>query len=90
MEVFQMENKNSSLKTLLIVVGAIVCVGTAVALLYTFFKKHFKVTFACDGCEDCDCECCDCFDEDFAECADCVEPVCCEEECTCEDCADAE
>lgn len=79
-----MENKNSTLKTLLIVVGAIVCVGTAVALLYTFFKKHFKVTFACDGCDDCDCDCCEGFDDDFT---DYVEPVCCccdeEDGCTC-------
>ena len=46
-----MENKNNSLKTLFIIVGAIVCVGTAAALLYAFFKKHFKVTFECDGCD---------------------------------------
>ncbi len=81
-----MENKNSTLKTLLVVVGAIVCVGTAAALLYTFFKKHFKVTFACDGCDDCDCECC----EGFEDGIETYEPICCceEEECAC--CCDEE
>lgn len=76
-----MEKKTSTLKILFIVIGAIVCVGTAVALLYTFFKKHFKVTFACDGCD-----CCDDFD-DFALDAEDDEPICCccdaEEDCTC-------
>ncbi len=80
-------NKNSTLKTLFIVIGAIVCVGTAVALLYTFFKKHFKVTFACDGCDDCDCECCDGFDDEIEN----YEPICCccDEEDDC-DCGDAD
>jgi len=84
-----MENKNSTLKTLFIVIGAIVCLGTAAALVYTFFKKHFKVTFDCDGCDCCD-ECCD-FEED----AENYEPICCccdeEAECTCgEEACDAE
>ena len=70
-----MENKNNSLKTLFIIVGAIVCVGTAAALLYAFFKKHFKVTFECDGCD-----CCDGCDE-FADDVENYEPICC-----CEDC----
>ena len=83
-----MENKNSTLKTLFIVIGAIVCIGTAAALVYTFFKKHFKVTFACDGCDCCDCE-------DFMDDAEDYEPICCcceeEAECTCDDeAADAE
>ena len=77
-----MENKNSTLKTLFVVIGAIVCLGTAAALVYTFFKKHFKVTFACDGCDCCD-DCCD-FEEDV----DNYEPICCcdeEAEGTCDD-----
>ena len=88
MEVLYMENKNSTLKILFIVVGAIVCLGTAAVLVYTFFKKHFKVTFACDGCD-----CCDEFDDFAVEEVD--EPICCccEEEaaCTCgEEACDAE
>ena len=84
-----MENKNSTLKTLFIVIGAIVCLGTAAALVYTFFKKHFKVTFACDGCDCCDD--CDEFDDDVEN----YEPICCccdeEEDCCCgEEAADAE
>ena len=81
MEDDPMENKNNTLKTLLIVVGAIVCVGTAAVLVYTFLKKHFKVTFACDGCDDCDCECCEGFEDELEDC----EPICCceeEEPCT--------
>lgn len=66
-----MENRNSTLKTLFIVIGAIVCVGTAVALVYAFLKKHFKVTFECDGCEECDG--CD----DFADEVNSFEPICC-------------
>lgn len=66
-----MENKNNTLKTLFIIVGAIVCVGTAAALVYTFFKKHFKVTFECDGCDGCD---------EFADDVENYEPICCCEE----------
>lgn len=83
-----MEEKNKSLKTLFIIVGALVCVGTAAALVYAFFKKHFKVTFDCD-----DCDCCDCCDELAEE--ENFEPICCcceeEAECTCgEEACDAE
>ncbi|MBE6569670.1 MAG: hypothetical protein E7658_05580 [Ruminococcaceae bacterium] len=65
-----MENKNA-LKTFFIIIGAIVSIGAIVAVLYTVFKKYFKVTFECD---DCDCGCCgdDCFEEDED-----YEPICC-------------
>ncbi len=80
-----MENKNSTLKTLFIVIGAIVCLGTAAALVYTFFKKHFKVTFDCDGCD-----CCDDFEEEEEN----FEPICCccdeDADCTCDEACDAE
>ncbi len=66
-----MEKKNDCLKTLLIVVGAVVCAAGAIAVLYAFFKKHFKVTFECDGCDSCDS--CDEFSED----SDNYEPICC-------------
>lgn len=66
-----MENKNNTLKTLFIIVGAIVCVSTAAALIYAFFKKHFKVTFECDGCDSCDG--CD----EFADDVENYEPICC-------------
>lgn len=78
-----MGNKNNTLKTLFIVVGAIVCVGTAIALLYAFFRKHFKVTFECDGC--------DCCDGSFADDVDNYEPICsCEDECEDDDGEDEE
>lgn len=74
-----MENKNNSLKTLFIIVGAIVCVATAVALVYAFFKKHFKVTFECDGCDE------------FADDVENYEPICCcEDEEEADDMADGE
>ncbi len=70
-----MENKNT-LKTFFIIVGAVVSIAAIFAVLYTVFKKYFKVTFECD---DCDCDCCDegCFEE-----AEDYEPVCC---CECAD-----
>jgi len=68
------KRKDSSLKTLFIIVGAIVCISTAAAFVYTFFKKHFKVTFECDGCD-----CCDGCDE-FSDEVDNYEPICCDDE----------
>ena len=58
-----MENKKSTfdaLKVVFIVVGAVVTIGTLAILAYKLFKKHFKVTFECDGENFCD----DCFPED--------------------------
>ena len=50
-----MENKKCcSLKTIFVIVGAVVSIGALVLVLYTVFKKYFKVTFDCD----CDCDCC--------------------------------
>ncbi|MBE6560609.1 MAG: hypothetical protein E7662_05745 [Ruminococcaceae bacterium] len=69
------EKKTSPLKVILIVIGAIVAVGAAVAVVYTIFKKYFTVTFECDG----DCECCDedcLMDEEDLE----SDPICLEEE----------
>ena len=82
-----MENKKSTfdaLKVVFIVVGAVVTIGTLAILAYKLFKKHFKVTFECDGENFCD----DCFPEDEV-----LEPICCcegedecagEDECTCD------
>ena len=68
------------LKVLLTTIGIILFLLTALAILYKFFKKHFKITFECgdyDFSDD------DCFDDiDY-------EPECCVYEgCCCEDCAD--
>ena len=61
------ENKRYSdgLKALFIVVGAIVTIGAVVAVLYSLFKKYFKITFETGG------DCCDCFGDD-----DNCEPIC--------------
>ena len=64
-----MENKNA-LKTVLIIIGALVSISAIVVVLYTVFKKYFKVTFECD-----DCDCC-CGDDCFEEVED-YEPICC-------------
>lgn len=62
------ENKRCSdaLKALFIVVGAIVTIGAVVAVLYSLFKKYFKITFE-TGADDC----CDCFGDDCS-----CEPIC--------------
>jgi len=75
-----MEHKNT-LKTFFIIVGAVVSIAAIAAVLYTVFKKYFKVTFECD---DCDCSCCD---EDCFEEADEYEPICC---CECKEEAEEE
>ncbi len=73
------ENKKASdgLRALFIIVGAVVTIGGIIALLYSLFKKYFKITFE-TGSDDC----CDCFGED----CDC-EPVC---YCGCDDETDAD
>lgn len=68
-----MEKKRSSLSTFFIIIGAIVSIGAVLVMLYTFFKKYFKITFECDG--DDDTECFD--DEDFGEDDGNYEPICC-------------
>ena len=76
----------NALKIIFIIIGALVSIGALVAVVYTVFKKYFKVTFECDG------DCCDCEDDCFCE-EENFEPVCCcceeeaeEEECCCCDC----
>ncbi len=50
------------LKLIFVIVGAVVSIAALAAVVYTVFKKYFKVTFECDGeCDDCD-EC-GCFDD---------------------------
>lgn len=67
------ENRDGLLKTLFVVIGAVVSIAALAALAYTLFKKYFQVTFECEGdggIED---------DEDpFAEDGDMpFEPICC-------------
>jgi len=57
---------SDGLKALFIVVGAIVTIGAVVAVLYSLFKKYFKITFE-TGADDC----CDCFGDDCG-----CEPIC--------------
>ena len=70
-----MENKKCcSLKTVFTIIGAVVSIAALALLLYTLFKKSFKITFDCDG----DCEGCDgCSDEYFEEDCEVYEPICC-------------
>ena len=65
------EKKTSPLKVILIVIGAIVAVGAAAAVLYTIFKKYFTITFECGDCESCDEDCL--IDEEETECDVCLE-----------------
>ena len=67
---FKKEEKSVSvLKVVLITVGVIVAVLAAAAVIYKFFKKHFKITFECGDCDFCE-DKCFCDDADF-------EPECC-------------
>jgi len=79
---FRKEEKSTSiLKIVLTTIGVILFILTALALVYKFFKKHFKITVECGDCEFCDDDCL-CEETDF-------EPECCVyESCCCEDCAD--
>lgn len=75
--------KESTLKTIFVVIGALVSLAALVVVVYTVFKKYFKVTFECGG----DCDCCDedCFEDEDA----CYEPICCcEDEDVADDAAD--
>ena len=60
------KRSSDALKALFIVVGAIVTIGAVVAVLYSLFKKYFKITFE-TGADDC----CDCFGDDCG-----CEPIC--------------
>ena len=63
-----MKKDNSSLlKTIFVAIGALVSIAALVVVVYTVFKKYFKVTFECDACED------ECFADEDA----CYEPICC-------------
>ena len=68
-----MEKKESSaLKTLLIIIGAVVSLAAIFAALYMFFKKYFKISFECDDDYD-ECDCNGCFvEEDEKK----YEPIC--------------
>lgn len=67
------ENRDGLLKTIFVVIGAIVSIAALIALAYALFRKYFQVTFECDGdsgiADD---------DDPFAEDADqSFEPICC-------------
>ena len=69
------EKNTGIIKAVLTTIGVIVVILTALAILYKFFKKYFKITFECGDC-------------DFSEDVD-FEPECCVYEgCDCDDCAD--
>lgn len=71
------KNKKSSLTTFFVIIGAIVSIGAILVMLYTFFKKYFKISFECDGDGDTECFEDECFgseDENY-------EPICCCENC---------
>ena len=70
-------------KVVLITAGAVLAVVAAFAVLYKFFKKHFKITFECEDCDFCD--------DDCLTCEDGFEPECvCDDDCdSCGLCDDA-
>ena len=69
------KDNTSLLKGIFVAIGALVSIAALVVVVYTVFKKYFKVTFECDGC----CDCCE--DECFADEDACYEPICyCEDE----------
>ena len=43
------ENRDGLLKSLFVVIGALVSITVLIALAYSLFKKYFQVTFECDG-----------------------------------------
>ena len=80
-----MKKENTSLlKGIFVAIGAIVSIAALGVVVYTVFKKYFKVTFECDGC----CDCCEdeCFEDEDA----CYEPICCCEEEAAEEVEEAE
>ncbi len=67
---FRKEEKSGGvLRAVLITAGIIVFVFAAVAVIYKFFKKHFRITLECGDYDFCDDDCF-CEEEDF-------EPECC-------------
>ena len=61
---------SDGLKALFAVVGAIVTVGTIAVVLYTVFKKYFKIPVECEG-----------DDQDYFDDFDEYDPVCSPDDC---------
>ena len=83
------ENRDGLLKTLFVVIGALVSIAGLIALAYVLFKKYFQVTFECEGDGGIEAD-----EDPFAEDEDKpFEPICCcdgdEEEAPAEDAAPA-
>ena len=76
---FKKEEKSVSIgRVILITAGAVLVVLAALAVIYKFFKKHFKITFECGDCDFCE-DGCLCEDADY-------EPECCAYDgCCCDD-----
>lgn len=67
------ENSSCTLKGIFVVIGALVSLAALAVVVYTIFKKYFKVTFECDGgCDGCD----ECFCDEDEFC----DPICCDDE----------
>ena len=67
------ENRDGLLKTLFVVIGALVSIAGLIALAYVLFKKYFQVTFECEGDGGIEAE-----EDPFAEDEDKpFEPICC-------------
>ena len=67
------ENRDGFIKTLMIVIGAIVSICAIMAVAYVLFKKFFQVSFECEGDGGMADE-----DDPFAEDEDAAfEPICC-------------
>lgn len=79
---FKKEDKSVGIiRAVMITIGAILFITAAAAVMYRFFKKHFKITLECGdydfGDDDCYCD-----DSDF-------EPECCVyDSCCCDNCTD--
>lgn len=74
------EKSVSVAKVVLVTAGVVLAIVAACAVLYKFFKKHFKITFECEDCDFCDDDCLSCDDgfepeciagEDCASCGGC-------------------
>lgn len=66
------KKESNGLRTLLVIIGAVVSLAAIFAALYMFFKKYFKISFECDDDLD-ECDCNGCFvEEDDKR----YEPIC--------------
>lgn len=52
------KKENSVLKTVLIIIGAVVSIAAIAAAVCYLFKKYFKITFNTNECDECDCNGC--------------------------------